>query len=284
MTKTKIQDFLRRIGIYDRLRESFAYDCYRHWRYGRPIRWRQNELLFYQGLLGKHPPGMLVFDVGAHRGQRTDVFLQLGARVIAIEPDAANQGLLARKYSRSRPGGGSVTVVGKAVSDGGSGATLWVRAPGSGLNSLSPKWVQTLGRDEKRFGRTVEFTGRQQVETSTLESLINEFGVPRYIKIDVEGHEPSVLRGLKRPVPLLSFEVNLPEFLPEGIECVEILGRLSRAGRFNWSADCQGGPALAKWLPDAAFASALRACKEASVEVFWTTLPADGSQRPEQSV
>jgi FkbM family methyltransferase len=281
VTNTKIQDILRRIGIYDRLRESFAYDCYRHWRYGRPIRWRRNELLFYKALFGNRPPGMLVFDVGAHRGQRTDVFLQMGARVIAIEPDAANQRLLAGRYSRGRLRSASVTVVGKAVSDGGSGATMWVHAPGSGLNSLSPKWVQTLGRDDSRFGRKVEFAGRQQVETTTLESLINEFGVPHYIKIDVEGHEPGVLRGLRRPVPFLSFEVNLPEFLPEGIECVEILGRLSMGGRFNWSADCQGGVALAEWLPGAEFGSALRACRETSVEVFWTAPPVEGSSPQE---
>jgi FkbM family methyltransferase len=271
--KARIQRILRQIGIYDRLRESFAYDCYRRWRYGRPIRWRHNELLFYRSLLGGRSGGMLVFDVGAHRGQRTDVFLQLGARVIAIEPDASNQRLLARRYRGNRSRGNPVTVVGKAVSDASAAATLWVHAPGSGLNSLSQKWVRELGKDDRRFGSKVEFAGRQQVETTTLETLMNSFGVPCYIKIDVEGHEPSVLRGLKRPVPFLSFEVNLPEFLPEGLECIEILDRLAGDGRFNWSRDCQGGLALREWLAGAEFASSLRGCAEASVEVFWRTSP-----------
>jgi FkbM family methyltransferase len=216
---------------------------------------------------------MLIFDVGAHRGQRTDVFLHLGARVIAIEPDASNQRLLARRYCRNRSRENPVTVVGKAVSDANAVATMWVHAPGSGLNSLSSKWVLELGKDEGRFGCKVEFAGRQQVETTTLEALMNSFGIPDYIKIDVEGHEPSVLRGLRRPVAFLSFEVNLPEFLAEGLECVEILGRLAEGGRFNWSGDCQGGFALAEWLAGAEFASVLRGCKEASVEVFWRTPP-----------
>jgi len=216
---------------------------------------------------------MLVFDVGAHRGQRTDVFLRLGARVVAIEPDPSNQRLLAGRYSRDLPFGGPVTVVGKAVSDGSSGATMWVHAPGSGLNSLSQKWVQTLGLDDRRFGSRVEFAHRQHVETTTLEALMNSFGIPLYIKIDVEGHEASVLRGLIRPVPLLSFEVNLPEFLPEALECVGILSRLAEAGRFNWSGDCQAALALPEWLPATEFASALRMCQETSVEVFWRTPP-----------
>jgi FkbM family methyltransferase len=265
--------------MYDRMRETFAYDCYQHWRHGRPITWRQNEVLFYRALLGVQPPGMLVFDVGAHRGQRTAVFAKLGARVIAVEPDETNRRVLSRRYPRGRLSAGSVEVVGKAVSEDGSGATLWVHAPGSGLNSLSPKWVRSLGADDRRFGSKVEFAGRQRVETTTLESLMNAFGVPHYIKIDVEGHEASVLRGLRRPVAFLSFEVNLPEFLPEGIECVEILSRLDKGGRFNWSADCQGRPALPDWLPDSEFVPALRACREPSVEVFWTSPSEAGPSR-----
>ncbi len=267
--KTKIQHILRRIGIYDRARESFAYDCYRCLRHGRPFRWRRNEVLFFRSLFVTRPQDMLVFDVGAHRGQRTGVFLQLGARVIAIEPDASNQRLLNRRFARNRLRRSRVTVVGKAVSDANSVATMWVHAPGSGINSLSPKWVQTLGRDDGRFGGTVEFPGSEQVETTTLESLISTFGIPYYIKVDVEGHEPSALRGLGRPVPFLSFEVNLPEFLAEGLDCVEILSRLAGGGRFNWYSEGSGGLAMSEWLPGAEFALAMRVCKERSIEVFW---------------
>ena len=218
---------------------------------------------------------MLVFDVGAHRGQRTSIFVRLGARVIAIEPDPSNQRLLARRFPREPSRGGPVTVVGKAVSEKGGVAAMWVHAPGSGLNSLSAKWVETLGRDARRFGETVDFPGRQQVEATTLESLVNSFGAPQYIKIDVEGHEPDVLRGLEHPVPLLSFEVNLPEFLPEGIECVDILGRLAGDGSFNLWSDSGSRLALPGWLGAAEFASALRGCAASTVEVFWKA-PAPG--------
>jgi len=271
--KLRLQQILRRIGIYDWLRESFAYDCYRCWRHGRPLRWRHNEFLFYRSLFGERSRGMLVFDVGAHRGQRTDVFLRLGARVIAIEPDPLNQRLLARRFSRNRYPGSPVTIVGKAASDANAVATMWVHAPGSGLNTLSRKWVQTLGRDVTRFGGIVEFAGGQQVETATLESLIDSLGTPHYIKIDVEGHEPSVLRGLRHAVPFISFEVNLPEFLPEGIECVGILASLADGGRFNWSGDLQTDVALTEWLAAPEFVCALRGCKEPSVEVFWKAPP-----------
>ena len=44
------------------------------------------------------------------------------------------------------------------------------------------------------------------VAVTTLDALIARFGVPAFIKIDVEGAEPDVLAGLSHAVPVLSFE------------------------------------------------------------------------------
>jgi FkbM family methyltransferase len=273
--KAKLQQFLRRHGMYERMRETFAYDCYRRWKDGRPVSWRRQELKFYQRLLGPLPAGSVIFDVGANRGQRTRIFQRLGAKVVAVEPDRSNQALLARRFG---PGGreAQVVLVGKAVSEAEGTTTLWVHEPGSGLNSLSPKWVETLASDDVRFGRRLEFAERQEVQTTTLAALIREFGLPRYIKVDVEGHEPSVLRGLNQAVPCVSFEVNLPEFLAEGLECVALLARLSPAGRFNWTLDCRGEPALPLWLGAGEFAAALRECRAPSIEAFWQSPEAAG--------
>jgi FkbM family methyltransferase len=193
--------------------------------------------------------------------------------VIAIEPDSHNQRVLTRRFLRDPFRKRSVTIVGKAVSEASEVATMWIHLPGSGLNTLSKKWVQMLGSDHTRFGNTVDFAGRQPVETTTLEVLIESYGIPHYIKIDVEGYEMCVLRGLKRPVPFLSFEAALPEFLAEGIECVRKLSDLDGNGQFNWTADCQGDFALPEWISAAEFTSVLRECKEKSVEVFWRTKP-----------
>src|SRR4029453_18235955 len=101
--------------------------------------------------------------------------------------------------------------------------TLWIDEPGSAKNSLSRKWVETLKGDEARFGHRLEFARQKKVQTTTLDELTISYGLPFFVKIDVEGYEPSVLRGMKRPVPFLSFEVNFPEFRAEGFECVELL-------------------------------------------------------------
>jgi FkbM family methyltransferase len=164
-----------------------------------------------------------------------------------------------------------VNVEGKAVSDVISTKTMWIDAPGSGKNTLNPKWVQTLRTDPKRFGQRLDFAGERQVETITLEELMATHGIPFFIKIDVEGHEPSVLRGLNRPVPYLSFEVNLPEFKLEGLQCINILREIAAHGQFNYTVNCQRGLMFDQWMAHREFTRIFEECKEASIEVFWKT-------------
>jgi hypothetical protein len=80
-----------------------------------------------------------------------------------------------------------------------------------------------------------------------------------------------VLRGLKRSVRFLSFEINLPEFRAEGLECIKLLDRLANDGKFNYTADCRRGLALQEWVDANTFTSILEHCSESAIEVFWKT-------------
>ena len=269
--KSRVQRFLKRLGVYPRLQASNLYDIY--WRLvdKRIIDRRSREVEFYRELLSGLREGDLIFDVGANHGQKTDIFLRLGARVVAAEPDIVNQEVLRQKFFSYRLAKKPVTIVGKAVSDRSAVETMWIDAPGSAKNTLSKKWVETLRADQSRFGTSLDFATRREVETITFDELFDKHGVPFFVKIDVEGYEPNVLRGLRRPVPYLSFEVNLPDFLPEGLQCVGLLSRIVGEGKFNYAADCQRGLVLEQWLGEREFLKALRSCSEPSIEVFWKT-------------
>ena len=69
---------------------------------------------------------------------------------------------------------------------------------------------------------------------TTLDDLINRYGKPCYVQIDVEGFELPVLKGLTQSVPLISFECNLPEFTEETKEAIHRLVALSPAAEFNY--------------------------------------------------
>jgi FkbM family methyltransferase len=263
------QTFLRRIGLYHRLKASWVYDFY--WSIARKeiIESRAKEVEFYRQLLVGFMRKDLILDIGANHGRETDVFLRLGARVVAVEPDDYNQFILRQKFLTYRLAKKPVVIVGKAVSDRQSVETMWIEKPGSAMNTLSKKWADSLRVDGKRFGHALDFAHKKEIETITLGDLINTYGVPVFVKIDVEGYEALALRGLKEPVPYLSFEVNLPDFKSEGFECIEWLHGLDAGGKFNYVVEFGRGLALKNWLNHHDFAKVFDSLQEASVDVFW---------------
>lgn len=273
--KGSLQGALKQVGLYERLRASWVYDFYWGVADRERIIGRSRELSFYHELLRGLQPGDLVFDIGANIGEKTDLLIRLGARVVAVEPDSAAQQTLSEKFLRYRLTPKPVVIVDKAVSDTETVQTMWIDGDGSALNTFSTKWVEALKNDKARLDNGINqknFQRQKQIETTTLEHLISQFGVPFYIKIDVEGHELSVIRGLRHVVPYLSFEINLPEFMPEGLECIRLLSQLSRTGKFNYAGDCQEGLRLKEWLGPEEFPSVFEQCSESSVEVYWSTL------------
>jgi FkbM family methyltransferase len=218
--------------------------------------------------------GDLIFDVGANVGDKTDVFLRLGARVVAVEPDERCQEILRGRFLKYRLAPKPIIIVGQAVSDTVGAETMWVDGPGSAVNTLSQRWVETLRRDAKRRDHTLdalEFAQTKSVATTTLEQLFAVHGLPFFVKVDVEGHELRVIRGIHHSVPYLSFEVNLPEFRQEGLQCLEVLESLDSAGEFNYVVDCQRGLVLRKWIDAHQFSHVLYHCTNKCIEVVWRT-------------
>jgi len=269
--KASIQRSLKRLGLYHRLTASSVYDAY--WRIADPrvLEGREREVAFYRRVLKGLRKGDLVFDIGANQGYKTDIFLRLGATVVAVDPDDYNRKALEESFVRYRLAPKAVTIVRKAVSDRTAQATLWMDAPGSAKNTLNAEWAEHLRTDDRRFGHTLGFGASATVDTVTVEELISRYGVPFFVKIDVEGHELAVLRGLKRPVRYLSFEVNIPEFVPDGRRCLDRLHELAPGGEFNYAVDCEGDLAYGEWLQHREFRDRFDKIADKSIEVFWRT-------------
>src|SRR5262249_8954041 len=156
------------------------------------------------------------------------VFLRMGASVVAVEPDPVCQLILAQKYHRLRLNACPVQLISNAVGSTDGVERMWVDGDGSALNTLSSKWVDALRADTDRSWNAADprkFASHFDVNTVTLDTLIANYGMPFYIKIDVEGYEDVALRGLTKSVPYLSFEVNLPEFVEESIRSILLLDR-----------------------------------------------------------
>ncbi len=97
------------------------------------------------------------------------------------------------------------------------------------------------------------------VPVTTLDALIAQHGLPAFCKIDVEGFELAVLRGLSQPIPALSFEVVLAggaEALADAVACLDWLCELG-AYRFNWSPGESHQLVGATWMDRAEMAAFL---------------------------
>lgn len=190
----------------------------------RAIPWRGMQLRrFYSRFV---PAGGLAFDVGAHLGNRVAAFRQLGARVVALEPQPDFARALQSRFGAD-PG---VTLLPLALG----------RAPGQARLMLSPltPTVATLSDDFiQRAGRAASFQGVSWhtgplVPVTTLDALIATHGLPDFVKIDVEGFELEVLMGLSQPLPALSFEF-VPAVRDVAIGCIARLEALAGPGRYR---------------------------------------------------
>jgi FkbM family methyltransferase len=168
-------------------------------------------------------PGDLCFDVGANRGARTEVLLALGATVVAVEPQPALAAGLREAFGRSP----RFRLVEAALGASRGRVPMYV-SDVDVLSTLSPGWVEGCRRQPHlRHARWTETT----VEMTTLDDLVARFGAPAFVKIDVEGLEADVLRGLSTAVPALSFEYT-PWRADAASECLDLLRPFGPA-RFN---------------------------------------------------
>ena len=143
-------------------------------------------------------PGQLAFDIGAHRGHYAETFMELGAHVVAVEPNPALADTIRRHYPR-------ITVIEKAVGSQ-AGTAMLTLGHDTEHSTLSNEWAAA---NEHRWSGTID------VQVTTIDALIADHGQPHFVKIDVEGFETEVLRGLNQPVPVLCFEFQCAALDPE---------------------------------------------------------------------
>jgi FkbM family methyltransferase len=189
-------------------------------------------------------PGDLVFDIGAHVGDRVAAFRRLGARVVAVEPQPALVTTLKLLFGRDP----AVAIEAVAVGRNEGTIELRINVDNPTVSTASGDFVRAAdgapGWEGQVWGRTVH------VPVTTLDALIARHGAPAFIKIDVEGFEAEVLAALPRPVPALSFEFTTIQ-RDVATTCVERCAALGYT-RYNAALGESQSFAHAQWLsPDA---------------------------------
>lgn len=167
-------------------------------------------------------PGQLVIHVGAQTGDLTASFLDLGARVVAVEPNADCATELRERFD----GRDDVTVIEKAV--------------GSWEGSHESAWPQPM-----------------LVQMTTLARIIEQHGTPVFCRVEPEGFADHVLAGLTSPLPGVAFRFT-PQTLTVARLCAWRLAALGMT-EFNYSIADSGVWGAENWIGARALYSAFNA-------------------------
>lgn len=215
---TRVRSYLKQTAMGTKIYHSDFWQKRRN-----PYRYHKHlaELAFYRNVLFKHADAMnLIFDVGANVGDKSAVFSKLARKVVAFEPTERLYLSLKKRFRNT-----NVEVMNYALGSTVGKLDFFEVPDNAAYNSLSRKHIDTIIPTRNIASESVIQTKKIQVEQ--IDHFIDQYGVPDYIKIDVEGYEFEVLKGLKTAVPLISFEANLPDFHDESICILEYLDGLA---------------------------------------------------------
>ena len=172
----------------------------------------------------------LVFDVGSHHGLVAIALARRGARVLAVEPNPHNVGILQKNIELNHLQ--NVQVCRAAVGDSNGKVELLLDSLDGGVAEENGKGLATT-----------------TVPLVRLDDLAAEHGFPALIKIDVEGFEHRALRGASQILarrPKITIEVHTEWIIRYGSSVGEVLDLLGLERYDTWVMP-HGSPVVKPW-------------------------------------
>ena len=137
----------------------------------------------------------LLFDIGANHGHYTETNRKNYESCVLVE---ANPNLMEPLRNRFKQDG-NVRVINAIISNKPS--EIFHVCTTDTLSTADREWIYN-----SRFTNSHRWFAIEGLPTLSLDSLIQVYGIPDHIKIDVEGYEYNVLQSLTQKVPSLNFE------------------------------------------------------------------------------
>lgn len=164
----------------------------------------------------------LIYDIGMHKGCDATFYLLKGFNVVAVE---ANEELVrtVSPYLENMVLEGRLRIVSKAITEDGGAATLRIFDKKDDWGTIVDGWNESMEQSDKEV----------VVGGTTIDRLIKQYGMPYYMKIDIEGSDIICLKQLfhhnERPT-YISVELLTPNNLGREAECMDILCHLKALG------------------------------------------------------
>jgi FkbM family methyltransferase len=167
----------------------------------------------------------LIFDVGCNIGKKTNEYLKYNTKVVGFEPQPKCVKQLMNYFKNSN----SVIIepIGLDIKKGDS---FIYEASHDTISSMSEEFIDIVKKE--RFSG-YNWGNKISINVDTLDNMIKKHGKPNYIKIDVEGYELNVLKGLTTPIDVISIEFT-PELCQISIDCINYIETINGNCIYNY--------------------------------------------------
>ena len=176
----------------------------------------------------------LIYDIGVHNGKDSLFYLLKGFKVIGIEANPSLVENLRSKFSTFIESGQYI-LIDKAISkNSNKKIPFYINDKHDDWGTSLDKWNRSMCKDFTEIN----------IETISPEDIINLYGIPYYMKIDIEGSDVLILDSLiqlnKKPL-YLSIELLTPDnFNNDGCNHLEIITKLKQLGYTKFVISNQG--------------------------------------------
>jgi len=153
----------------------------------------------------------LVYDVGVHNGNDTAFYLERSYRVVGIEADGRLLERLRVRFAEELRAHRLILIHAGIADHSGSG-TLWLNRKNSEWNSF----------DRRLAGRQSPHPEPEKVPCVEFREVLSEYGVPYYLKVDIEGSDHLCLEALDSS--------DLPRYVSVELADLSLLDRLVDLG------------------------------------------------------
>lgn len=184
---------------------------------------------FYKTLIKKDD---LCFDIGANIGYKSKLFLSLEAKVIALEPQSSCVKYLKKIKSRK------FQFLPYAVGSKNEIKKLRL-ANHIEVATFSDQFIDYFKNDN------LSWENFEMVTVKRLNTIIDEFGIPDFCKIDAEGYELEILSNLNYTIPIIEFEFT-GGFILNTIEIIKLLNKENTL--YNYNLNEKPKFELSKWI------------------------------------
>jgi FkbM family methyltransferase len=160
---------------------------------------------------------MLIFDIGANVGKYALANYHTANTIISVEASPATYISLCSRTIRYRD---KIKCINRAVSNSSLEYVTFYDSPAHTISTLDKDWLSDIS--SRFFGNSYN---EIKVPSITLDELVQLYGVPDLLKIDVEGAENIVIKSLSKKVKQLCFEWA-SEWNAKTFECIDHLEAL----------------------------------------------------------